>query len=285
MDGSLSFPEILALAAEQLRLRAEAGNDFIADHVLIDEAQDLHATHWALLRSLVAEGPNDLFIAEDSHQRIYGQPVVLGRLGIKIVGRARRLTLNYRTTAQNLHFAVSVLAGAEYKDLEQGEESTTEYRSARLGPDPQLVECKDPADELDQVAALIRGWIEPDDEETKVDPSTIAVLTRGQNDRSQFVRALGERGIEARALDKNPATSGHVQVLTMHRAKGMEFSRVILAGVDHAHVPSAATLRSVPVEEQAEALLRERSLLYVAASRARDALVVTWSGRRSELLG
>lgn len=154
-----------------------------------------------------------------------------------------------------------------------------------MGPDPQLVECKDPADELDQVAALIRGWIEPDDEETKVDPSTIAVLTRGQNDRSQFVRALGERGIEARALDKNPATSGHVQVLTMHRAKGMEFSRVILAGVDHAHVPSAATLRSVPVEEQAEALLRERSLLYVAASRARDALVVTWSGRRSELLG
>lgn len=30
---------------------------------------------------------------------------------------------------------------------------------------------------------------------------------------------------------------------------------------------------------------RERSLLYVAASRARDELVVTWSGRRSELLG
>ncbi|MCK0093740.1 UvrD-helicase domain-containing protein [Rhodococcus sp. F64268] len=285
IDGSLSFPEILALAAEQLRLRAEAGNGFIADRVLIDEAQDLHATHWALLRSLVAEGPNDLFIAEDSHQRIYGQPVVLKRLGIKIVGRARRLTLNYRTTAQNLHFAVSVLAGAEYKDLEQGEESTTEYRSARLGPDPRLVECKDPADELDQVAALIRSWIEPHDEGNKVDPSTIAVLTRGQNDRSQFVRALGERGIEARALDNSPATSGHVQVLTMHRAKGMEFSRVILAGVDNAHVPSAVTLRSIPEEEQAEALLRERSLLYVAASRARDALVVTWSGKRSELLG
>jgi ATP-dependent exoDNAse (exonuclease V) beta subunit len=50
-------------------------------------------------------------------------------------------------------------------------------------------------------------------------------------------------------------------------------------------VPSPATLRNVPDEERAEALLQERSLLYVASSRARDALVVTWSGKRSELLG
>ncbi|MFD1811780.1 3'-5' exonuclease [Rhodococcus gannanensis] len=287
MDGSLSFPEVLALAAEQLRLRAEKSKGHFADHVLVDEAQDLHATHWALLRNLVAEGANDLFIAEDSHQRIYGQPVVLSRFGIKIVGRARRLTLNYRTTAQNLHFAVSILSGAEYKDLEQGEESTAEYRSVRLGPNPQLVECTDAADELDKVADLVRSWITPEEgsDEPAVDPSTVAVLTRGQADRSQFVRALGERGIDARALDSNPAAPGHVQVLTMHRSKGMEFSRVILAGVDHAHVPSAATLRSVPEEERDEAMLRERSLLYVAASRARDALVVTWSGKKSELLG
>lgn len=71
----------------------------------------------------------------------------------------------------------------------------------------------------------------------------------------------------------------------MHRAKGMEFSRVVLAGIDNTHVPSAATLRSVPTEERDEALLRERSLLYVAASRARDELVVTWSGTKSALLG
>lgn len=280
IDGTLSFPEVLALAAEQLRLRAEAGQGHLADHVLVDEAQDLHATHWALLRNLVAEGSNDLFIAEDSHQRIYGQPVVLSRFGIKIVGRSRRLTLNYRTTAQNLHFAVSILSGAEYADLEQGEESTAEYRSARLGPDPRLLECDSPADELDRVAELVKSWIAEG-----VEPSTIAVLTRGHNDRSQFVRALGERGVDARALDNAPASPGHVQVLTMHRSKGMEFSRVILAGVDNAHVPSSASLKTVPAEELDEAMLRERSLLYVAASRARDALVVTWSGTRSELLG
>lgn len=37
-------------------------------------------------------------------------------------------------------------------------------------------------------------------------------------------------------------------------------------------------------EERSEALLRERSLHYVASNRAGDMLVVTWSGQRSELL-
>jgi hypothetical protein len=51
------------------------------------------------------------------------------------------------------------------------------------------------------------------------------------------------------------------------------------------HVPSLPILRYLPDEERPEALLRERSVLYVASSRTRDALVVTWSGRRSGLLG
>ncbi|MGW4364330.1 UvrD-helicase domain-containing protein [Nocardia takedensis] len=283
MDNTLGFPEVLALAAEQLRLARAKGRPYPADHVLIDEAQDLHATHWAMLRALVAEGPDDMFIAEDSHQRIYGRPVVLNRLGIKIVGRSRRLTLNYRTTAQNLRFAVGILSGAEYHDLMGDRESTLEYRSARNGPVPQPLPCDSAVDELDRVAATIIGWT--DDPDDPVDPATIAVLTRSKNERSQFVRGLGERGVQARALDDAPINSGHVQVLTMHRSKGMEFSRVILAGIDDAHVPAKAALSDVPEEERGEAELRERSLLYVAASRARDQLVVTWSGRRSQLLG
>lgn len=281
MDETISFPEVLAVAAEALCIQTGNTGKHLADHVVVDEAQDLHATHWALLRALAAEGPNDLFIAEDSHQRIYGSPVVLSRFGIKIVGRSRRLTLNYRTTAQNLHFAVGVLSGAEYTDLEQGAEDTSEYRSARTGPAPELIACTDQVDELGKVADKIKAWLAAGD----VQPENIAVLTRSQDDRDRFVRGLGERGVSARALDKAVAGTGHPLVLTMHRAKGMEFSRVILSGIDDKHVPLPAVVRSLPDEERDEALLRERSLLYVASSRARDALVVTWSGKRSELLG
>jgi superfamily I DNA/RNA helicase len=280
MDETLSFPEVLALAAEALRVKAEAGEGYVADHVVVDEAQDLHATHWALLRALAPEGPNDLFIAEDSHQRIYGSPIVLSRFGIKIVGRSRRLTLNYRTTAQNLAFAVGVLSGAQYTDLEQGEEKTSDYRSARSGPEPQLIGCESQVAELELVAELIRSWLDDG-----VVPESIAVLTRSQDERDRFVRGLSERGVTVRAVDRSAASPGQPVVMTMHRAKGMEFSRVILSGADDKHVPAPIALRGVPEEERAEALLRERSLLYVASSRARDSLVVTWSGNRSELLG
>lgn len=90
--------------------------------------------HWQLLRALVAVGPNVLFIAEGTHQRIYGQHVVLSRSGIKVIGRSRRLTLNYRTTQRNLRYAMWVLEGADYVDSEQNQEQGIGYRSARTGP-------------------------------------------------------------------------------------------------------------------------------------------------------
>ena len=69
----------------------------------------------------------------------------------------------------------------------------------------------------------------------------------------------------------------------MHRSKGMEFTRVILYGLSGDSVPKS--YKNLPPAEQADALLRERSLLYVAATRARDRLVLSWSGKPSGLLG
>ncbi|MFC6013016.1 3'-5' exonuclease [Nocardia lasii] len=281
IDGRLNFPEVLALATADLRHRAETTGERLADHVIVDEAQDLHATHWTLLRALVAEGANDLFIAEDSHQRIYGQPVVLSRFGINVRGgRSGKLTLNYRTTAQNLRFAVGILDGTTYNDLADGEESTAGYTSARLGPAPALIRCDSPTAELRAIADQLDTWINEDD----IGRGDVAVLTRGVRERGTVVRALGERGITAEILDDTVPPENHVAVLTMHRSKGLEFRCVVLAGIDNEHVPSRPSVRGVPIEEREEAERRERSLLYVAASRARDQLVVTWSGQISTLL-
>jgi hypothetical protein len=107
------------------------------------------------LRAVAAPGDDDLFVAEDSHQRIYGPRTILGRYGIRIVGRSRRLTLNYRTTAQNLHYAMTILDGAEYVDLEEEPEATG-YRSARSGPTPSIEQVDSLTGELDTIAARIR---------------------------------------------------------------------------------------------------------------------------------
>ncbi|MHA7181622.1 3'-5' exonuclease [Arthrobacter sp. MDB2-24] len=274
-----SYVEMAHLAALVLRNRAGNGTKRSADHVLIDEAQDLHAGHWLFLRELVQQGPDDIFIAEDSHQRIYGQKVPLSRFSIGIVGRSRRLTLNYRTTRQNLAYAVGLLNGVPITDIEGADESVNGYTSSRTGPVPQEHAAASYVEELDNLAETLRAW-----QEEGVLLETVGVLVRANYQIGKVISGLDERGITARTAGSAVA-SGVPAVMTMHRSKGMEFTRVVLFGVSDQYLPAAHQSKNLAPAEQADALLRERSLLYVAATRARDGLVVSWSGKPSELLG
>jgi superfamily I DNA/RNA helicase len=74
------------------------------------------------------------------------------------------------------------------------------------------------------------------------------------------------------------------QVMTMHRAEGMEFSRVVIFGVSGGSVPAGYLLKNLSDADRADGSLRERSLLYVAATWARDELAVLWSDQPSTLL-
>jgi superfamily I DNA/RNA helicase len=277
--GSVDFPEAATIAAVHLRRVAGEGLQHIADHVLVDEGQDLGPGHWQLLRALAGEHGDDLFIAEDSHQRIYGQRIVLSQFGIRIVGRSQRLTLNYRTTAQNLGYAINVLEGGAYVDLESDQESTARYRSARSGPIPRLIGCVTLTEELDRAADLIRTWVAETDAQ-----ETIAVLVREQRQRDRLVSGLAERGVTIRAVDREHIKPGQPVAMTMHRAKGTEFSKVLLFGVDQSAIPRPLRDQQYAEDAWADALLRERSLLYVAATRARDELALSWSGDPSQLL-
>lgn len=278
--GTLDFPEVASVAAEYLN-EVAPGNGRLFDHVLVDEGQDLTPAHWQLLRALVEPGPNDLFIAEDSHQRIYGQKVTLSHLGIETRGRSRRLTLNYRTTYQNLRWAMGILEGADYVDLEGEPEEHSTYRSARSGPTPMLLPCASMTEELDQAARLIRDWVTG---EGAPAPETIAILVRDRYQRDRVVAGLAERGVEVRAVDSESVKPGAPVVMTMHRAKGTEFARVLLFGVKEGQVPQSLDEYETSEADKQDALLRERSLLYVAATRARDVLAVSWSGQASPLL-
>jgi superfamily I DNA/RNA helicase len=278
--GSVDFPEAATIAAAHLvRITSASGGSYLADHVLIDEGQDLSPAHWQLMRALAGAHADDLFIAEDSHQRIYGQRVVLAAYGIRVVGRSQRLTLNYRTTAQNLAYAITMLRGGSYVDLEEGAESASGYRSARSGPTPRLIPCATLSEELDRAADLIREWVAETDA-----PETIAVLVREQRQRDRLVTGLAERGVTIRAVDREHIKPGQPVAMTMHRAKGTEFSRVLLFGIDQGAIPRPLRDEQYAEDAWADALLRERSLLYVAATRARDELAVSWSGDPSQLL-
>lgn len=276
VEGVVDFPEVVAIASELL----EAVPTRPADHVLVDEGQDLSPGQWQFVRALADEGIDDLFIAEDSQQRIYGQRVVLGRYGIKVVGRSRRLSLNYRTTQQVLRFATQVLEGVEAFDLDEEMTDVSGYRSARSGPPPRRVGAGSLTEELDAAADQVRAWADL----PGVAPETIGVLVRDQRSADQVARGLEDRGVTVRQITKMSAKANAPQLMTMHRAKGMEFSRVLIFGADADLVPAAYLLKSVPEGEREDLLKRERALFYVAATRARDELVVMWAGEGTAFL-
>lgn len=276
MAGTIDFGEAAAIAAHRLERMSAAGTGRLCDHVLVDEGQDLSPSHWRLLRALVAEGPNDIFIAEDGHQRIYGHRLVLSHYGIRTVGRSRRLTLNYRTTAETLAYAVSLLKGAEYRDLEDAADTTDNYRSARSGPRPTVRGFSTVTDELEFVAETLRTWLGQLESEG-VTPETIGILVRDRYQRDRLVTALDDLGVAVRGVDREAIKPGEPVVMTMHRAKGTEFSKVILFGLGAKTSQSNLQAYEFSEADLEEAKARERSLLYVAASRARDELVVSAS--------
>ena len=281
--GVTSFDEQLALAAAWLDQEAALGTPRPFRHVLVDEAQDLTPAHLQLLRALVEPGPDDLFLAEDSHQRIYGKKITLSHYGIQVRGRSRRLTRNYRTTRQNLDVGFGILDPGTYEDME-GQAEEHHYVSPRSGPEPLLLRASDRADELSKAAELLTVWLEQDRDSEDSAPESIAILVRDRYQRDAVVNGLAQHGIEVRAVDREAAGRGRPVVMTMHRAKGLEFRKVLLFDVSKNAIPRSLRDQQYSEADGDDALLRERSLLYVAATRARDQLAISWSGEASPLI-
>jgi superfamily I DNA/RNA helicase len=71
----------------------------------------------------------------------------------------------------------------------------------------------------------------------------------------------------------------------MHRAKGLEFKVVFVVGVSDDHLPEVKAYRHLAdPSAREEALQRERQLLYVSITRARDAVYLCWVGEPSRFL-
>jgi superfamily I DNA/RNA helicase len=70
----------------------------------------------------------------------------------------------------------------------------------------------------------------------------------------------------------------------MHRVKGLEFPVILLAGINTGVVPLRVPSVEGDPTARAEHETRERSLLFVAATRARDHLIVTAYGNPSPFL-
>ncbi|MFI1518605.1 UvrD-helicase domain-containing protein [Kitasatospora cineracea] len=276
---------ITQLAAQAARIASGWGDEARPyRHIVVDEAQDLHPAHWKLLRALVPVGSDDLFIVGDAHQRIYDNRTSLRSHGIEIRGgRSKRLTLNYRTTRQILGASLRLLGDDSFDDLDDGTEDLAGYRSVLKGAAPDLVGYPSQAAELQALVERIKGW-----QQEGVKGDEIAVVARTNSLADAAAQAMSGASIDAVRVQsrQTPAAGSGVHVMTMHRIKGLEYRAVAIIGVGTGHVPqpnAVTPAEDEPLQSRRD-LQRERSLLFVAATRAREQLAITWSGQASSFL-
>ncbi len=251
--------------------------------LVLDEAQDMGAEAFKLIRTMIPEDRNDLFLVGDGHQRIYRHPVVMKHCGINIVGRKRsfHLKINYRTTDEIRKYAVGLLEGWPVDDLDGGEDWTDEYKSLIHGDPPRVCVCERWEDEID---AIIDFVIDLDEREL----ARCCLVVRTKKQRDQYGQALEQRGLETYLISRDEFDRREqpgLRLATMHRVKGLEFDRVIAAGINDGTVPLALRLNNTDdpaVKREIE--MQERALFYVALTRARRAALITAHGKPSEFL-
>lgn len=197
--------------------------------IVVDETQDFGPQALRLLRAMIPEGPNDLFFVGDGHQRIYARHrAAMSRCGINIRGRACKLYLNYRTTEEIRRQAVALLEGRDIDDLDGGKDDNRRYKSLSHGPVPEITTASSVEQAVAGAVARVEDWQRNAGNESS--PVT-CIMTATKLHRDAVITALRAKSISSRVIDAqtvDDATGATVRVSTMHRAKGLEFDRVVV---------------------------------------------------------
>ncbi|MEZ7131661.1 UvrD-helicase domain-containing protein [Nonomuraea sp. AD125B] len=256
------------LTDEALRLMSLSTGDLLDDvepgrkpyrHVVVDEAQDVSPAQWRLLRAVAPHAPDDLFVVGDPHQRVTDTRVSLGAVGIP--AEQHTLRTSFRLPLELLSFVVRLRGGGLATGLARGATDMYGYRATHNGERPRVRAYESAEAELAGLRATVESWLAEG-----VPPGEIAVGARTTRLVRQARKAL--EGLDVRAA-------------TFRNLKGLEFERVALVGVAEGVVPEP------PPEDpgaRARFLQRERSILFVACTRARAMLYISHYGRGSPFL-
>lgn len=250
-------------------------------NVIADEIQDFSNPELRFLRSLVAEGSNDLFLVGDPFQRIYNtKGINFTAAGINVRGkRSQRLKINYRTTEEIKRAATALVKGIEYDDFDGEQETLKGYLSLMHGQRPEYKIFSSREDEIAFIIDTIKDCVK-----TGMHYDDIVVGCQFKDALRTYQTALHEQGIPYRNINGSGTKDG-VVLSTLHRMKGLEFKVVIIADVNDRtfnYVPQTVDQTDILAMRSFEQ--SRRSLMYVAITRAMQRVLITGIGNKPDKL-
>lgn len=233
-------------------------------HFTVDEYQDLSPIQQALLE-LWLGGRDDVCAVGDTNQAIHSfagaDPVFLSRFSSRFPNaHVIRMRTNYRSTPQILKLSNSFLSSEQRLSPTVDDGPTVAIESSQT----EEAELEDLAAWFQRLHADGVGWAD------------MAVLFRVRSQATAVQEVFHRMGIpttvvrsdqeEHRLDDETP----EVRLSTMHASKGLEWQAVAVIGVSEGLVPLAYA-------ETDHQIAEEKRLLYVAMTRARRFLRISWA--------
>ncbi len=220
------------------------------DAVLIDEAQDWAPVWFKIVNRLINPEHGLIFLADDPSQSIY-RFFSWKEKAVNVVGRTRWLKIPYRNTYEIYRAAYSIIANhseIQKSLMDEGEiiEPELSSQTMRHGPIPLVRKCRSAVDEISYIKNTVLSLRQEGFPERQ-----IAILVRYRRDMDNIQREIRGSG---------------AGVYMIHSFKGLEMEAVIIPHLQNTFINSD--------EEVAE-----RRLIYMAMSRARSRLYLTYTGK------
>ncbi|HEY0251588.1 MAG TPA: 3'-5' exonuclease, partial [Kofleriaceae bacterium] len=211
----------------------------------------------------------------DPLQSIYGwrgsSPMMFATACAQLRCQVRTLPNSYRSTQTLLVGARSILG-------DQPAAIGTLLPVRGPGPKISIIRHHDITAEAAYLAARLAEL-----HATGIAWSELAVLCRLRVQVAELAAALGTLGVPCvhdldEQIEQPVTTAPGVRILTIHAAKGLEFTRVFISGANLGVLPLLS--RNLDGDRDGDAdPAEERRLLFVALTRARDAVEVSYQFR------
>ncbi len=213
-------------------------------HLLIDEMQDYTPVQYRVIQRLF---PCRKTLLGDAGQSInpYGSSTAETIQKTLTGGKVMKLCKSYRSTFEITDFAQSIRRNEELEP------------AARYGEKPQILPFATPEAELSGITRLIADF-------RQSDHKSLGIICKTESQAAELHGRLNDPNIFL--LTSHSHTFAHgVVVTSAHMAKGLEFDEIIIPNATETNYRTEI----------------DRSMLYVAATRAMHRLSLTYSNRET----
>lgn len=271
LSGLRDFSDQVIDCIKFFKKNKESIPDF--EHILVDEYQDVNAMQVELLELL---NSRNLFVVGDPRQSIFGWrgsdiKYILDFEKKYLDCEIITLTKNYRSTRAIVEFMNKAIKDMKLPDLEHDKEGEKHIHLYNF------------ENESAEFAFVIDNILN-----SKVERHEIFVLARTNKQLTELSRLMKEKNIAhiVRNDEVNNLVfekAGHVTLATIHAIKGLEACVVFIIGVNELNFPCKASdhpvIEMIKLEEY-DKEEEEKRLFYVAISRAKEKVYLSYSGKK-----